>query len=97
MGTCYALRAVHLALLQPVRAYLAHVPNHEQSQYYLAIDIPIIYFGFIGAGISLLKIILAGQSRRLAESIEPKNLLADGVSEHMTYYWISLGWSIYMA
>lgn len=40
------------------------------SQYYLAIDIPIIYFGFIGADISLLKVILAGQSRRLAESME---------------------------
>lgn len=66
------------------------------SQYYLAIDIPIIYFGFIGAGISLLKIILAGQSRRLAESIEPKTfIIIMGLASILTYYWISLGWSIY--
>ncbi|KAA8681109.1 MFS transporter [Vibrio gigantis] len=66
------------------------------SQYYLAIDIPIIYFGFIGAGISLLKIILAGQSRRLAESIEPKTfIIVMGLTSIATYYWISLGWSIY--
>ncbi|MEG3219203.1 MFS transporter [Vibrio gigantis] len=66
------------------------------SQYYLAIDIPIIYFGFIGAGISLLKIILAGQSRRLAESIEPKTfIIVMGLASIATYYWISLGWSIY--
>ncbi|WP_114766300.1 MFS transporter [Vibrio rhodolitus] len=66
------------------------------SQYYRAIDIPIIYFGFIGAGVSLLKIILAGQSRRLAESIEPKTFLVlMGLATMATYYWISLGWSIY--
>jgi len=66
------------------------------SQYYLAIDIPIIYFGFIGAGISLLKIILAGQSRRLAENIEPKTfIIIMGLASILTYYWISLGWSIY--
>ncbi len=66
------------------------------SQYYLAIDIPIIYFGFIGAGISLLKIILAGQSRRLAESIEPKTfIIVMGLASIATYYWISLGWSLY--
>ncbi|GAK86745.1 putative transport protein [Vibrio ponticus] len=66
------------------------------SQYYRAIDIPIIYFGFIGAGVSLLKIILAGQSRRLAESIEPKTFLAVmGLATMATYYWISLGLSVY--
>ncbi|MGF1709718.1 MFS transporter [Vibrio kagoshimensis] len=66
------------------------------SQYYLAIDIPIIYFGFIGAGISLLKIILAGQSRILAESMAPKTFIAlMGIATMATYYWISLGWSIY--
>ncbi|MGF1817963.1 MFS transporter, partial [Vibrio splendidus] len=57
------------------------------SQYYLAIDIPIIYFGFIGAGISLLKIILAGQSRRLAESMAPKTFIAVmGLATMATYY-----------
>ncbi|EEX93555.1 hypothetical protein VIOR3934_13372 [Vibrio orientalis CIP 102891 = ATCC 33934] len=66
------------------------------SQYYRAIDIPILYFGFIGAGISVLKILLAGQSRRLAESIAPKNfILIMGLATMATYYWISLGWSIY--
>ncbi|ULN66832.1 MFS transporter [Vibrio gigantis] len=66
------------------------------SQYYLAIDIPIIYFGFIGAGISLLKIIFAGQSRRLAESIEPRTfIIVMGLASIATYYWISLGWSVY--
>ncbi|WP_045461680.1 MFS transporter [Vibrio hyugaensis] len=66
------------------------------SQYYRAIDIPIIYFGFIGAGISLLQIILAGQSRRLAESMAPKTFIAVmGLATMATYYWISLGWSIY--
>ncbi|EGU32015.1 hypothetical protein VII00023_22099 [Vibrio ichthyoenteri ATCC 700023] len=66
------------------------------SQYYRAIDIPIIYFGVIGAGISLLKIILAGQSRRLAESMEPKIFIfVMGLATMATYYWISLGWSIY--
>ncbi|MCK6262750.1 MFS transporter [Vibrio sp. ZSDE26] len=66
------------------------------SQYYLAINIPILYFGFIGAGISLLKIILAGQSRRLAESMAPKTFIAVmGIATIATYYWISLGWSIY--
>lgn len=66
------------------------------SQYYLAIDIPILYFGFIGAGISVLKIILAGQSRRLAESIAPKTFIAImGLATIATYYWISLGWSLY--
>ncbi|MEZ8930563.1 MULTISPECIES: MFS transporter [unclassified Vibrio] len=66
------------------------------SQYYLAINIPIIYFGFIGAGISLLKIILAGQSRRLAESMEPKTfIVVMGLASMATYYWISLGWTIY--
>ncbi|WKY60231.1 MFS transporter [Vibrio sp. SNU_ST1] len=66
------------------------------SQYYLAIDIPIIYFGFIGAGISLLKIILAGQSRRLAESMEPETFIGVmGLACMATYYWISLGWTIY--
>jgi len=66
------------------------------SQYYRAIDIPIIYFGFIGAGISLLQIVLAGQSRRLAESMAPKTFIAAmGLATMATYYWISLGWSIY--
>ncbi|MEZ9591429.1 MFS transporter [Vibrio breoganii] len=66
------------------------------SQYYRAIDIPIIYFGLIGAGVSVLKILLAGQSRRLAESTEPKTFLAvSGLATIATYYWISLGWSIY--
>lgn len=66
------------------------------SQYYTAIDIPIIYFGLIGAGVSLLKIIMAGQSRRLAESMAPKAfILIMGVASMATYYWISLGWSIY--
>ncbi|GAB2647378.1 MFS transporter [Vibrio panuliri] len=66
------------------------------SQYYRAIDIPIIYFGLIGAGISVLKIILAGQSRQLAESMEPKKFIVImGLATMATYYWISLGWSIY--
>lgn len=66
------------------------------SQYYLAIDIPIIYFGFIGAGISVFKIILAGQSRRLAERMDPKKFITVmGLVTMATYYWISLGWSIY--
>ncbi|WP_159737642.1 MFS transporter [Vibrio atypicus] len=66
------------------------------SQYYRAIDIPIIYFGLIGAGISLLQIVLAGQSRRLAESMAPKTFIAlMGLATMATYYWISLGWSIY--
>ncbi|MGC9494448.1 MFS transporter, partial [Vibrio genomosp. F10] len=66
------------------------------SQYYLAINIPIIYFGLIGAGISLLKIILAGQSRKLAESMPPKSFIVFmGLATMATYYWISLGWSIY--
>ncbi|MGR5209488.1 MFS transporter [Vibrio rotiferianus] len=66
------------------------------SQYYRAIDIPIIYFGFIGAGISVLQILLASQSRRLAESMEPKTFIAImGLASMATYYWISLGWSIY--
>ena len=66
------------------------------SQYYRAIDIPIIYFGFIGAGVSLLKIILAGQSRRLAETMAPKRFIAAmGLATMASYYWISLGWSIY--
>ena len=66
------------------------------SQYYRAIDIPIIYFGFIGAGISVLQIMLAGQSRRLAESMAPKTFIAImGFASMATYYWISLGWSIY--
>ncbi|MGY3569595.1 MFS transporter [Vibrio paucivorans] len=66
------------------------------SQYYRAIDIPIIYFGFIGAGISLLQIVLAGQSRRLAESMAPKSfILVMGLATMATYFWISLGWSIY--
>ncbi|EGU31102.1 hypothetical protein VIBRN418_17268 [Vibrio sp. N418] len=66
------------------------------SQYYRAIDIPIIYFGLIGAGISLLKILLAGQSRRLAESMAPKKFIVImGLATMATYYWISLGWSIY--
>ncbi len=66
------------------------------SQYYRAIDIPIIYFGFIGAGISVLQILLAGQSRRLAESMAPKTFIAImGFASMATYYWISLGWSIY--
>ncbi|EKM31880.1 putative membrane protein, partial [Vibrio harveyi] len=61
-----------------------------------AIDIPIIYFGFIGAGISVLQILLAGQSRRLAESMAPKTFIAImGFASMATYYWISLGWSIY--
>ncbi|BBM64771.1 MFS transporter [Vibrio alfacsensis] len=66
------------------------------SQYYRAIDIPIIYFGFIGAGISLLQIVFAGQSRRLAERIAPKKFIVImGLATMATYYWISLGWSIY--
>ncbi len=66
------------------------------SQYYRAIDIPIIYFGLIGAGISVLKIILAGQSRQLAESMEPKKFIVImGLATMATYYCISLGWSIY--
>lgn len=66
------------------------------SQYYRAIDIPIIYFGLIGAGISLLQIVLAGQSRRIAESMAPKTFIAlMGLATMATYYWISLGWSIY--
>ncbi|ANU36208.1 MFS transporter [Vibrio scophthalmi] len=66
------------------------------SQYYRAIDIPIIYFGLIGAGISLLKILLAGQSRRLAENMAPKKFfVVMGLATMATYYWISLGWSIY--
>lgn len=66
------------------------------SQYYRAIDIPIVYFGLIGAGISVLQIILAGQSRRLAESVAPKNFIAlMGLASMASYYWISLGWSIY--
>lgn len=66
------------------------------SQYYRAIDIPIIYFGLIGAGISLFKIIFAGQSRRLAESMKPKQFIAlMGFATMATFYWISLGWSIY--
>lgn len=66
------------------------------SQYYRAIDIPIIYFGFIGAGISVLQILLAGQSRRLAESMAPKTfIVVMGLATMATYYWISLGWSIY--
>ncbi|MGF1748742.1 MFS transporter [Vibrio cionasavignyae] len=66
------------------------------SQYYRAIDIPIIYFGLIGAGISVLQILLAGQSRRLAESMAPKKfILVMGLATMATYYWISLGWSIY--
>ncbi|QIA64966.1 MFS transporter [Vibrio astriarenae] len=66
------------------------------SQYYRAIDIPIIYFGFIGAGVSVLKILFAGQSRRLAESMSPKAfILVMGIATMATYYWISLGWSIY--
>ncbi|MGF1777966.1 MFS transporter [Vibrio nomapromontoriensis] len=66
------------------------------SQYYRAIDIPIIYFGFIGAGISVLQILLAGKSRKLAESMDPiKFILVMGLASMATYYWISLGWSIY--
>ncbi|ORT51177.1 MFS transporter [Vibrio sp. qd031] len=66
------------------------------SQYYRAIDIPIIYFGFIGAGVSILQILLAGQSRRLAESIPPKPFIFGmGLATIASYYWISLGWSIY--
>lgn len=62
------------------------------SQYYLAIDIPIIYFGFIGAGISVLKIILAGQSRRLAERMDPKTFITVmGLATMATYYWIVWG------
>lgn len=37
------------------------------SQYYLAIAIYIVYFGLVTAGVRLLKIILAGQNRRLVE------------------------------
>ncbi|MGL6257796.1 MFS transporter [Vibrio sp. WXL210] len=66
------------------------------SQYYHAIDIPILYFGFIGAGISVLQILLAGQSRRLAERIAPKPFIAlMGIATMATYYWIGLGWPIY--
>jgi NADH:ubiquinone oxidoreductase subunit 6 (subunit J) len=66
------------------------------SQYYRAIDIPVIYFGLIGAGVSILQIVLAGQSRKLAESMEPKKfILVMGIACMATYYWISRGWSIY--
>ncbi|WP_394149157.1 MFS transporter [Vibrio maritimus] len=66
------------------------------SQYYRAIEIPIIYIGFIGAGISVFQILLAGRSRRLAEQMEPKRfILAMGVATIATYYCISLGWPIY--
>lgn len=66
------------------------------SQYYTAISIPIIYIGLIGAGMSLLKIILAGQSRKLAESMAPKAFITImGLASIATYYWISLGWPIY--
>ena len=66
------------------------------SQYYRSIDIPILYFGFIGAGISVVKIIMAGHSRRLAERMEPKAFIAImGLATMVSYYWISLGWSIY--
>ena len=66
------------------------------SQYYTAINVPIIYIGLIGAGVSLLKIILAGQSRRLAEKMAPKAfIMVMGLASIATYYWISLGWSIY--
>ncbi|MDA0147060.1 MFS transporter [Vibrio sp. LaRot3] len=66
------------------------------SQYYTAISIPIIYIGLIGAGMSVLKIILAGQSRRLAESMAPKAFITImGLASIATYYCISLGWSIY--
>lgn len=45
---------------------------------------------------SLLKIILAGQSRRLAEKMAPKAfIMVMGLASIATYYWISLGWSIY--
>jgi len=66
------------------------------SQYYRAIEIPIIYFGLIGAGVSVFQILLAGQSRRLAESIAPKPFIAAmGLATMATYYCISLGWPIY--
>lgn len=66
------------------------------SQYYLAIHIPIIYFGLIGAGISVLQILLAGQSRKLAERCEPRVfLVAMGLLTLSTYYLISLGWPIF--
>ncbi|MEZ8106093.1 MFS transporter [Vibrio cortegadensis] len=66
------------------------------SQYYRAIDIPIIYFGLIGAGISVLQIVLAGQSRKLAERMDPKMFIfVMGLATMVTYYCISLGWSIY--
>ncbi|EDL55369.1 hypothetical protein VSAK1_22554 [Vibrio mediterranei AK1] len=66
------------------------------SQYYRAIDIPIIYIGFIGAGVSIFKILFAGQSRRFAESLAPKKfIIIMGIATIATYYFISLGWSIY--
>lgn len=66
------------------------------SQYYRAIDIPVIYFGLIGAGVSVVKIILAGQSRVLAESMAPRKfILIMGLATIATYYGISLGWAIY--
>jgi MFS family permease len=66
------------------------------SQYYRAIEIPIIYIGFIGAGISLFQILLAGQSRRLAERMEPKSFITlMGLAAMATYFWISRGWPIY--
>ncbi|MBY6196223.1 MFS transporter [Vibrio hangzhouensis] len=66
------------------------------SQYYRAIDIPIIYIGFIGAVVSVFKILFAGQSRKLAEYMAPKTFITVmGVATMATYYWISLGWSIY--
>ncbi|MDA9557296.1 MFS transporter [Vibrio sp.] len=66
------------------------------SQYYRAIEIPIIYIGFIGAGVSLFKIIVAGQSRRLAEGLQPAYfLLLMGVLSMASYFFIGQGYPIY--
>ncbi|GAM60791.1 putative transport protein [Vibrio ishigakensis] len=66
------------------------------SQYYRAIEIPIIYIGFIGAGISVFQIIFAGRSRRLAESMAPRKfIMIMGLATIATYYLISLGWPIF--
>lgn len=66
------------------------------SQYYRAIEIPIIYIGFIGAGISVFQIIFAGRSRRLAESMAPRKfIMLMGLATIVTYYLISLGWPIF--
>ncbi|UJF17889.1 MFS transporter [Vibrio sp. SS-MA-C1-2] len=66
------------------------------SQYYRAIDIPILYFGFIGAGINIMRIVFAGFSRRLAENMKPIHfILMMGLAATLTYFAIGFGFSIY--